>query len=115
MIVKELNYGTLKASQQLVDAGIMLETEVSWIWISSTEKRRVLSIYKTSGFIPAPSMAEVWRELPGVHAYFHCNQTEVWLEKEDGNISSESFANVNPIDALITLLIWIKLFNKKET
>jgi hypothetical protein len=62
------------------------------------------------GKLPAPSMAEVWRELPEASAYLHTNrETEAWLEDEGDIVpKSESFANINPADALIELLIWAR-------
>jgi len=55
--------------------------------------------------------------LPESSAYLHTNkETEVWLEDEGDIIpNSESFADTNPTDALIDLLIWVRRdFNAKH-
>jgi len=114
-----LNYTSLEASKRLVDAGIVLETEalwVKWYFDSSTNMNyhpyewRLMYRGLTQDdlkSIPAPSMAEVWRELPDVMAMNHRNgETECWLET-----GSDSFASTNPTDALIDLLIWVRKEN----
>jgi len=111
------NYASLEASRRLAEAGIVLETDHSWIWILP-DARTGYAIDTTwrvqsnpmYGKLPAPSMAEVWRELPEASAYLHTNrETEAWLEDEGDIVpKSESFANINPADALIELLIWAR-------
>lgn len=105
------NYASLEASKRLVDAGIRLNTEAYYdpCYLGNPVD------YITS--LPAPSMAEVWRELPEASAYLHTNrETEAWLEDEGDIVpKSESFANINPTDALIDLLIWLRRdFNAKH-
>lgn len=131
-----LNYASLEASKRLVEAGVMLETEalwVKWYFDSSTNMNyhpyewRLMYRGLTQDdlkSIPAPSMAEVWRELPDE---FSSGGTRYGLQldkikRHDGVVVSSaqydyefedlrcvhSFkANTNPTDALIDLLIWV--------
>jgi hypothetical protein len=92
------NYASLKASKRLVEAGIVLETEVVWyvggVYVEPTLTRRKDAVVWGGKFTPAPSMAEVWRELPnGTWINTGCQGNETW--------------NDNPTDALIDLLILI--------
>ena len=121
-----LNYASLEASKRLVEAGIVLETDFYWreynpkTVASLIDARKMApqpylinkdSRCKNSKWeYPAPSMAEVWRELPEASAYLHTNkETEVWLEDEEDIIpKSNSFANTNPTDSLIYLMIWVR-------
>ena len=116
------NYASLEASKRLVEAGIVLETEALWVkWYFDTSTNMNYSpfewrlMYRSLTqvdleYIPAPSMAEVWRELPEASAYLHTNrETEAWLEDEEDIIpKSNSFADTNPTDSLIYLLIWVR-------
>lgn len=123
-----LNYASLEVSKKLVDAGIVLETEAYW-WKAHQRIDWILQ-YKNVGIgdmltqsvncIPAPSMAEVWRELPeGFQQSRSC--PVFWVEAEihyaaymqDFRITSPYFNSTNPTDALIDLLIWVKE-NKDE-
>lgn len=110
------NYASLEASNRLVKAGIVLVTEAGW-WRRNSWQRWSLGYRglveddpRNIIIIPAPGMAEVWRELPEASAYLHTNkETEVWLEDEEDIIpKSNSFANTNPTDSLIYLLIWVR-------
>ena len=63
--MNELNYASLEASKKLHEAGIVLETDALWSLfldgfhlIMKTELHPLVENY------PAPSMAEVLRELP---------------------------------------------------
>jgi hypothetical protein len=83
MILKS-NHASIGASKLLVEAGIVLETD--FFYVEKTgELIHCHDIIKGVGeqLIPAPSMAEVWREL-----------------------RSQSHIDKNPTDALIKLLIW---------
>jgi hypothetical protein len=120
--MSEQNYASLEASKRLVAAGIVLETEAGW------RKKRdktgyYLSrkaLYHRTSDAPAPSMAEVWRELPET-ALQPCRDTttgychEYLSLQKDGDLTvagygeySEIGRNSNPTDALIDLLIWVK-------
>ena len=108
-----LNYATLEASKRLQAAVIVLETEA--VWWERHENHWILRPLLLCGelmvlddkCVPAPSMAEVWRELPegsdtykkdmGMSAHF-------W----NGEVCSKSFFSTNPTDALIDLLIWVR-------
>ena len=112
-----LNYGSLKASKRLVDAGIVLETDFYWI-LYPTEAGYLLgdksSVLLSIKHYPAPSMAEAWRELPRT---FNEANPELWKVSYitycaycDGNLQlmEHSISNTNPTDALIDLLIWAR-------
>jgi hypothetical protein len=107
--MNELNYASLEASKKLVDNGIVLKTDI--VWADSVLKTRN-NVCVTDYVIPAPSMAEVWRELP-FQSYIKKlddGSTLVWICDDD--IESNMIANTNPTDALIDLLIWLKGENK---
>ncbi len=66
------NYASLEASKRLVEAGIVIETEA--VWRHKRDKTGYYlsrkALYHRPSDIPAPSMAEVWRELPeGSHIH----------------------------------------------
>jgi len=104
--MNELNYASREASQRLVDAGIVLETEAIWSlfydgWrlVLRTELHPLVEDY------PAPSMAEVWRELP--------DTTQIILIKRGvfhvvHYASNAIYTRKNPTDAMIELLIWVR-------
>ena len=101
------NYASLEASQRLPDAGIMLETEFCWYrpqyqddYILTSTGRHLFDER-----IPAPSMAEVWRELPIGSLITKCRNGEITHLSGFGEYS---IANTNPTDALIDLLIWAR-------
>ena len=112
--MNELNVASLQASKKLVEAGIVLETdavwardEIGWYLRSSFEntEREVLKSY------PAPSMAEVWRELPeGTECIKQATETKCITMSKD-NI--KVFFSKNPADALIELRIWLEKEKKK--
>jgi HAMP domain-containing protein len=124
------NYASLEASQRLHDAGIVLETDFYWVIYFNTGNSRIerketaknIEAMGIADTIPAPSMAEVWRELPGIirtkekavyelqmsknekftHAFYIDYETGIYLpfRMQKGN--------TNPTDALIYLLIWVR-------
>lgn len=111
-----LNYASLEASKRLADAGIVLETDFYWYRISKTAWRLINKVQIGPGrAIPAPSMAEVWREFPGeLH-----NVGALLADKTTGGdtyagyVTSlehevKGYIDRNPADALIDLLIWVK-------
>ena len=96
------NYASLEASKRLHDAGIILETDAVWEG-KEGQTRLNLKANCPDGF-PAPSMAEVWRELPDSTCINKDGDyTKCWV---DSNMSLKVFQNENPADALIDLLIW---------
>jgi hypothetical protein len=106
VVMNELNYASLEASQRLVANGIVLETEKCWILTYTPDDvRTIVDRQVSSGYrscIPAPSMAEVWRELP--------DGTEIFKQGNDniGWYSNGRTIDANPTDALIDLLIWVR-------
>ena len=120
-----LNFGSLEASKRLVDVGIVLETEHCWQWKDPCSpddmaygaygewilvQRSIDHI--DAECIPAPSMAEVWRELtdykdlaPALKkdGYYTC----AYYDCED-NTGLGYSSDLNPTDALIDLLIWVR-------
>lgn len=118
------NVGSLEACKRLVDAGIVLETDFYWYlphkptmcgkttWF--IERKYYLLVY--TEMFPAPSMAEVWRELPEEYCK---NATDpirykVLMSSQVGYHSGGKDGGIwipykgNPTDALIDLLIWVK-------
>ena len=101
------NYASLEACQRLVDAGVVLETDAIWSlfyngWrlVLRTELHPLVEDY------PAPSMAEVWRELPDSTCINKDGDyTKCWI---DSKVLLKVFQNENPTDALIDLLIFVR-------
>ena len=124
-----LNYGTREACQRLVDAGIVLETEFTWghcimkkadYWIIQPNSCHFLN---GEPEYPAPSMAEVWRELHKLTMDFylsiHPPETLLTVEPSIFKMTevtylyntyslAKHFLSTNPTDALIELLIWAR-------
>src|SRR3989304_828965 len=102
------NYGSLGACQRLVEAGIEINTEFHYCQKSDNEPIQLIyhaDSYVYQVFIPAPSMAEVWRELPaGVRMIHRGGNVQVYPEYDSEHMSY----GANPTDALIDLLIWLK-------
>jgi hypothetical protein len=116
------NYASLAASKRLVEAGIVLKTEVVWAtdgldWVLMSRDR----CGSWMQGIPAPSMAEVWRELPYQEhtvrygAYLEMSKIvgidigeQTYVAYMRDGIASCDYANRNPTDALIDLLIWVR-------
>jgi hypothetical protein len=119
--MSEQNYASLEASKRLVAAGIVLETDVAWLnYGDFWELVERLDREANENLVPAPCMAEVWRELPET-ALQPCRDTttgychEYLNLQKDGDLTvagygeySEIGRNSNPTDALIDLLIWVK-------
>jgi hypothetical protein len=125
-----LNYATLEACQRLVKAGIVLETDCFHrIWTARatgtpcsqivTKDQMLWNRYGDEVgdgrdmdgvvYIPAPSMAEAWRELPGdeelsilVRDYLRLTGGENYGEVI--RIYTNFFRNINN---LIALLVWV--------
>ena len=125
--MNKLNYASLEASKKLVEAGIVLETDFYWCdnwgYLTLEGKERGLHCYGDDDYkvYPAPSMAEVWRELPDLIGAGELRMARIintheavlyygWID-EDGKeqIETKVFRNTNPADALIDLLIFIKV------
>jgi hypothetical protein len=117
--MNEANYASFEASKRLVDAGIVLETDFWWIRERSAWKLADNDYGLPRAFaIPAPCMAEVWRELPdgtdmtkGTFAGKNPSGiTEAWccLRRGEGAVTSPDIQRANPTDALIDLMIWVR-------
>lgn len=123
--MNELNYTTLEASQRLVAAGIVLETDFYWFAYNDNTLRSLRDAGKAipqpylitkesvgncntrTSYVPAPSMAEVWRELPeGSTLYNSGDIARAYMANP--KLSGSYKANTNPTDALIDLLIWVR-------
>ena len=110
------NYASLEASKRLHDAGIVLGTEAYWIRVANSPMMLVDNRHGADEYYPAPSMAEVWRELPegimvnGSWAPLFVNKigcgASVGYRIEHHIIIH--FSNENPTDALIDLLIFVR-------
>ncbi len=112
------NYGSVEACQRLFKAGIAPETDFYWARGNNGWYLRSYEYYEREVLesIPAPSMAEVWRELPegievnGSWAPLFVNKigcgASVGYRIEHHIIIH--FSNENPTDALIDLLIWVR-------
>ena len=110
----ERNVGTLEACQRLVKAGIVLETDFYWAEFINSGWQLITGMYGKTGYlhiVPAPSMAEVWRELPNISVSIRSSkkETHVWLEED----CYDEF-NTNPTDALIDLLVWVTEQRKEK-
>lgn len=102
-----LNYASLEASKRLVDAGIVLETEFCRDMACNPNKITTWPVGVDKGhpdFYPAPSMAEVWRELPVGASINVGTDGFSWCRKH----TSPDIINTNSTDALIDLLIWVR-------
>lgn len=100
--MNELNYATLPASKRLVEAGIVLETDLMWRKVIGNDRKEYFLLSEFEGEIPAPCMGEVWRELP--------NGADIIKQKDNtvGWSGEKRVFNYNPTDALVDLLIWVR-------
>lgn len=128
--MNELNYTTLEASQRLVAAGIVLETDFYWFAYNDNTLRSLRDAGKAipqpylitkesvgncntrTSYVPAPSMSELWRELPD-EAYCQMRPSRktvvgVRIQVPAGMIEDDQYINENPCDALADLLIWVR-------
>ena len=104
-----LNYASLEASKKLVEARIVLKTDIQWANVIGFDGSEDWELNASWGEYPAPTMADVWRELPD-----DIDGHELGMGKEDGESyvfykSLKDFPyNTNPTDALTDLLIWAR-------
>jgi hypothetical protein len=116
--MNELNYASFESSKRLYEAGIVLETEKTWFFSNTGWEMvgRYAAHHVTRHYLPAPSMAEVWRELPEEYCK---NATDpvrykVFMSSQVGYHSGGKDGGIwipykgNPTDALIDLLVWLK-------
>jgi hypothetical protein len=118
--MNELNYGSKEVCEKLVKAGIVMETEVFWIPYEYPDHRE-WRLYSRGCIphreeIPAPSMAEMWRELPE-HVQLGDMFYDLFLLKtNETTFASYGYEeqtevevhSINPADALIDLRIWLE-------
>lgn len=104
------NYCTREAAQKLIDNGIVLETD--FVWFRSIVGWTILRSKETDTIceelFPAPSPAEVWRELKDESICIVNNSTGVTATIADINYYDFTTTNTNLTDALIALLIWVR-------
>jgi hypothetical protein len=112
--MNNLNYASREASQRLVDVGIVLDTDYMWFehenkdWILVSSDCVSIKAFKDGHAYPAPSMAEVWRELRS-RGFAPCSDGDNWwLCDDNADEISPEMSSINPSDALIDLLIHIK-------
>lgn len=120
-----MKLASLEASKRLYEAGIILETEFTWGCQVNKDGEKTWKIQLNSCHFlndetefPAPSMAEVWRELPQDFFYKKmCCSLMLWKFNKGENTEAgywwhdeiiKSFLSANPVDALIDLLIWVR-------
>jgi hypothetical protein len=131
------NYCTIEAAQKLIDNGIVLETDMVWMLVSNLyitlpdgnspkcwkiiDKDNFayfIGVSKGYEIIPAPSPAEVWRELPikisnkfvTIDKALTNKDEEVTCAQyeDEGGYCNTFYSNTNLTDALIALLIWVR-------
>lgn len=115
-------YCSLGMCQKLVEAGIVLETEAVFVELFEGYKLRrkdSFSFREEDDYIPAPTMAELWRELPETldvvdvmkpHSYIR--MTKFQGETVTGyGCQLDVGKRINPSDSLADLLIWVKKEN----
>jgi hypothetical protein len=102
-----LNYASLEASKRLQAAGIVIETEKIWHCAHGFFELQERGILNSSIGInyPAPSPAEVWRELSEGDYLFHKGMTLDGMRTSVGG-KGTAVMNYNLADALIDLKIW---------
>jgi hypothetical protein len=108
------NYASLEACQRLVDAGIVLKTEAYWIRVANSPMMLVDNRHGADEYYPAPSMVEVWRELPNTYSTDTDVRLKTLMSYQAGYKALKDDVGVwfsydtNPTDALIDLLIWVR-------
>ncbi len=105
-----LNYPTLLACQKLVEKGIVMKTEMSWYssvfpdqWLLRSSK------WKDGEKLPAPSMAEVLRDLPETEELPPIISRYICEEGITGSSIMTILIDIfRSVDALIELRIWLE-------
>ncbi len=114
--MNEQNYCSLSASKKLVEADIILKTDVFWIKVSNNPWMLSEYTHGAYGWYPAPSFAELWRELPEDTRMTKCRKegsaevyAEIFVESwDDYGYQPSLQENINPADAAAELLIWVR-------
>ena len=111
------NYCTLSAAQRLHEAGIVMKTDFTWGCQVNKDGSKRWTIQpidchfvNTEPEYPAPSMAEVWRELKtsNVSIVNDSGLSYAKITAASGRLVYKSECGLNPTDALIDLLIWVR-------
>ena len=131
------NYASLEASQRLVEAGVMLETDFYWYVYNEDMCRSLIAADKAipapylvnrasvrtrigsipTAYVPAPSMAEVWRELPETIDEYDLTCEKIFNGGMQAGYTTYDVSGLrwkvllnaaNPTDAMIDLLIWVR-------
>ena len=114
--MNNLNYASFEASRRLYDAGIWLDTEAVWVFKGAWKLERK-GMTNTALGIPAPSMAEVWRELPETIDEYDLTCEKIFNGGMQAGYTTYDVSGLrwkvllnaaNPTDALIDLLIWVR-------
>ena len=113
--MNEANKASLEASKRLVEAGIVLETEFYWAKYPRMDYELADSDHAlfTHFPIPAPSMAEVWRELEKLSDK-EIATAILMLDGWDSIGADIALLCINfcrDINKLIDLLIWVRKEN----
>ena len=108
-----LNYASLEASKKLVEARIVLKTDIQWANVIGFDGSEDWELNASWGEYPAPTMADVWRALPDqVSRTGVISEAKALIGHKDNQEAMywphAVYINTNPTDALIDLLIYIK-------
>jgi hypothetical protein len=130
------NVASLEACKRLVDAGIVLETDFYWYVYNEDMCRSLIAADKAipapylvnrasvrtrigsipTAYVPAPSMAEVWRELPETIDEYDLTCEKIFNGGMQAGYTTYDVSGLrwkvllnaaNPTDAMIDLLIWV--------
>ena len=117
----ELNYASFESSKKLFETGVTLKTEFYWCkdkngwYFFRAEEIYFREVLES---IPAPSFAEIWRELPEdifiEEEYYKLsigksdNKLVCCYSSQDGNFRTLPKYSENITDALAELLLWLK-------
>jgi len=131
------NYASLEACKRLVEAGIVLETDFYWYVYNEDMCRSLIAADKAipapylvnrasvrtrigsipTAYVPAPSMAEVWRELPETIDEYDLTCEKIFNGGMQAGYTTYDVSGLrwkvslnaaNPTDAMIDLLIWVR-------
>jgi len=113
--MNEKNYCSLEMSRKLPEAGIVLHSEKEWIHVSGggwyLVERNSEKYDAIDKRVPAPSMAELWREVGDdvyLTRHWHRDKRIYQTRATLTFLASPEYTEENPCDALAALLIWIK-------
>ena len=112
----ELNYASFESSKKLFEIGVTLETEFYWCkdengWYFRAEETYYREVLES---IPAPSFAEIWKELLRLADGNEINIV-YWIQEIDdwdamgADVALLVVETCSNIIKLIELLIWVKV------